>query len=113
MDCDPIVTSGPSPRHAPSAETSSSLWTANRPLSVGAGSPRDQEVRAMAWVMVAWSIVTAGLIVWLADAQDLLGGCRRQDRDDTSCACCRHDRLAHGPDAACTQCPCEGYRPPD
>ena len=69
----------------------------------------------MAWVMVAWSIVTAGLIVWLADAQDLLGGCRRQDRDDTSCACCRHDRVAHdpaGPGAACTQCPCGGYRSP-
>ena len=62
----------------------------------------------MAWVMVAWSIVTAGLIVWLADAQDLLGRCGGQDRDATSCASCRHDRVAHdpaGPGTACTQCP--------
>jgi hypothetical protein len=69
----------------------------------------------MAWVMVAWSIVTAGLIVWLADAQDLLGECCGPGRDATSCACCRHDRVAHGPagqGSACTQCPCEGYRSP-
>ena len=68
----------------------------------------------MAWVLVTWSIVSAWLIVWLADAQDVLEGCGGQARDSTSCACCRHDRVAHdpaGPDTACTQCPCEGYRP--
>ena len=69
----------------------------------------------MAWVLVAWSIVTAGLIVWLTDAQDLLEGGRGQGRDTTSCACCRHDEVAHDPagaGTACTQCPCEGYRSP-
>ena len=68
----------------------------------------------MAWVLMAWSIVSAGLIVWLADAQDVLEGTGGHGRDGTSCACCRHDRIAHDPDGpgtACTQCPCEDYRP--
>jgi hypothetical protein len=69
----------------------------------------------MAWVLVTWSVLTVGLIVWLADAQAVVSGSRRRERDETCCSSCRHDRIAHEPadhGTRCTQCPCPGFRPP-
>ena len=87
-----------------------------KPSAAGreAGPFDGKAVWDVTWVLMAWSILATGLIVWLADAQDLLEGRGGQGRDRTSCACCRHDRIAHDPDrpdGACTQCPCESYRP--
>ena len=65
--------------------------------------------------MVIWSVVTAALVVWLADADDAVHQPWGESEDPTRCACCRHDVVAHEhSDEAieCTQCPCQGFRPP-
>ena len=69
----------------------------------------------MGWLMVVWSVVTAALVVWLADAEDLVHRPWGWEADPTHCACCRHDLIAHergGPAAGCSQCPCPAFRPP-
>ncbi len=68
----------------------------------------------MGWLMVIWSVVTAGLVVWLADAEDVVHAPWGW-ADPTCCACCRHDLIAHEhvDDATdCSQCPCPGFRAP-
>jgi hypothetical protein len=70
-------------------------------------------VTELAWVLSAWAVVAGGLVVWFGDALAVLEGPRGRRLDRTACACCRHDAVAHeqaGPRAACTQCPCGGFR---
>jgi hypothetical protein len=69
----------------------------------------------MGWMMVIWSVLSAGLIVWLVeeDAADAAVHGSWEPDDDGRCACCRHDRVAHedtGPGRTCSQCPCPGFR---
>jgi len=69
----------------------------------------------MGWLMVIWSVVTAGLVVWLADADDLVRAAWGWDEDSTRCACCRHDLVAHEHTeqrSDCSQFPCPAFRPP-
>ena len=79
------------------------------------GSPSPSEVLAMGWLMVIWSVGTAALVVWLADAEDLVHRPEDRDEDPTRCACCRHDLVAHEHvdlTSECSQCPCPAFRPP-
>jgi hypothetical protein len=68
----------------------------------------------MGWMMMIWSVVSAGLIVWLigADAVEApVHGCWDPDDDGDRCGCCRHDLVTHErPGAACSQCPCPSFR---
>jgi hypothetical protein len=68
----------------------------------------------MGWLMMIWSVVTAGLVVWFADAEDDVHAAWGWGDDPTSCTCCRHDLIAHEHADArteCSQCPCPGFRP--
>jgi hypothetical protein len=121
MDCDPIVTST---ERAPDAPVATSwappvLVSSHGELVHGRAEdgrlPDPGEVPAMGWLMVVWSVVTAALVVWLADAEDLVHRPWGWEDDPTRCACCRHDLIAHEHgDAAsgCSQCPCPAFRPP-
>jgi hypothetical protein len=65
------------------------------------------------WVLTVWALVATGLVLWFADALAAFEGPGAPRRDPTSCACCRHDAVAHehaGPGTSCTQCPCDGFR---
>ena len=65
------------------------------------------------WVVSAWALVAGGIVVWFGDALAVLEGPRGRRPDRSTCACCRHDVIAHeenGSRRACTQCPCAGFR---
>jgi hypothetical protein len=65
--------------------------------------------------MLVWSVVSAGLVVWLAEAEDVVHAAWGWGEDLTRCACCRHDVIAHAhADGAtgCSQCPCGDFRSP-
>jgi hypothetical protein len=67
----------------------------------------------LAWVLSAWVVVAGGVVAWFGEALAVLEGPRGRRPDRTSCACCRHDAVAHeqgGAAHACTQCPCWGFR---
>jgi len=64
-------------------------------------------------VLATWLVVGGLVALWLADAVWLTEGPQRRRPDPTTCACCRHDRIAHrvdGSHGTCTQCPCSSYR---
>jgi hypothetical protein len=66
-----------------------------------------------AWVLAAWAVVGGGLVLWFGAALAVLEGPRGRRPDRSTCACCRHDAVAHehaGPATSCTQCPCDGFR---
>jgi hypothetical protein len=65
------------------------------------------------WVLTAWAVVGAGLVLWFGEALAAVEGPRARRRDPTACTCCGHDPVAHeqaGPGTSCTQCPCNGLR---
>ena len=77
---------------------------------------RDSEEQAViewTWVLAAWAVMGGGLVLWFGAALAVLEGPRGRRPDPSTCACCRHDALAHeqaGAAHACTQCPCGAFR---
>jgi hypothetical protein len=70
-------------------------------------------VTELAWVLSAWAVLAGGIVVWFGDALAVLEGPRGRRPDRSTCACCRHDAIAHEqtrPGHACTQCPCAAFR---
>jgi hypothetical protein len=69
-------------------------------------------VTGLNWILTAWAVVGGGVVIWFHEALVLLEG-PQERRDRSTCACCRHDAVAHehaGPGDGCTQCPCEAFR---
>jgi hypothetical protein len=70
-------------------------------------------VTELAWVLTAGAVVGGGIVLWLGDALAALESPWGRRPDESACACCRHDAVAHEdaePGSACTQCPCSGFR---
>jgi len=71
-------------------------------------------VTGLLWVLLAGAVVGGGVVLWFAEALYVLEGVDTRRTDRTTCACCRHDEVAHQhveQGRSCSQCPCIAYRP--
>jgi hypothetical protein len=69
-------------------------------------------VTGVSWVLIVGAVVGGAVVLWFADALAALEAPVGR-ADPTTCACCRHDEVAHRHEVdgcACTQCPCPAFR---